>query len=216
MPPTGAALSAAGALMADLSSEFRRMFFATSSAFDAKRINALLGELETLCEEFAATYGRDAVKHEIEFAVEARYQSQVWEIELPISTRRFSSAADLDALKASFHSLHERIYAVSDERSAIEFVTWIARVRCRVAGAERRLVSKPAKVSRAGSRRTYFSETGVADTPVHDMERLIVDENGRGPAIVETPFTTIVIPPGAEYVRTKQDNLVIHPTGRKS
>ena len=50
---------------------------------------------------------------------EARYPDQAWEIEVPLRTGRFDSAADVKALCADFHRVHEETFAVSDETSAI-------------------------------------------------------------------------------------------------
>ncbi len=77
IPEVGAALSAAGALMSDLSSEFRSMYFTISDNFDYGKVNQILQSLGAQCREFADTTGAGAIDHHIEFTVEARYRHQV-------------------------------------------------------------------------------------------------------------------------------------------
>ncbi|HEX8714411.1 MAG TPA: hydantoinase/oxoprolinase family protein, partial [Solirubrobacteraceae bacterium] len=52
IPETGAVLSAAGALMADLSAEYSAACFTSSEDFDAARIDAVLDELRERCRSF--------------------------------------------------------------------------------------------------------------------------------------------------------------------
>src|SRR5580658_9672208 len=54
--------------------------------------------------------------------VEARYRSQVWELDTPLPVKRFHTAKDVAALVEAFHAVHDRVYAVRDEhgRSALQ------------------------------------------------------------------------------------------------
>ncbi|MBA5770740.1 hypothetical protein, partial [Escherichia coli] len=56
-------------------------------------------------------------------------------------------------------------------------------------------------------RRAYFPDTGYIDTTVHRLGDIGVQHRISGPAIVESPFTTIVVPPGAEANRTPSGSL---------
>lgn len=89
MPETGAALSAAGALMSDLRDEYREMYFTTSDAWDGEAANRILAKLEERCLKFIERAGASRGSARLEFAVEARYAGQVWEIEVPLRTSRF-------------------------------------------------------------------------------------------------------------------------------
>jgi N-methylhydantoinase A len=87
IPEVGAALSAAGAMMSDLTSTFHRTLFTRTSGFDFDGVNAALAELRRRCEGFVERYGRGAEGHTIQFWAEARYPEQVWEIEVPLRGR---------------------------------------------------------------------------------------------------------------------------------
>ena len=62
-----------------------------------------------------------------------------------------------------------------------------------------------------GTRKVYFSGIGFVDAAVHRFETLPVGETLAGPAIVESPFTTVVIDPGATAERRASGSLSIDP-----
>jgi N-methylhydantoinase A len=55
----------------------------------------------------------------------------------------------------------------------------------------------------------YFHGSGGLDTTVLDLHALPVGEGVLGPAIVQSPVTTVVIDPGARASRTESASLVI-------
>ena len=67
IPDVGATLSAAGALMSDLSTEFSRTTFTTSDRFATEAVNASLSALEALCRAFLEGRGtrRDGAEHRV-------------------------------------------------------------------------------------------------------------------------------------------------------
>jgi N-methylhydantoinase A/oxoprolinase/acetone carboxylase beta subunit len=68
----------------------------------------------------------------------------------------------------------------------------------------------PAGEARKGERDAWFGGGFVA-TPVYDEARLGPGARLDGPAIVESPFTTVVVPPGASLTVDPHRNLVIRP-----
>src|SRR5262249_29991251 len=65
IPPMGAALSATGALMADLSTEYGATCFTTSTRFNFEAVNATLATLETQCRRFAEGPGLGLLRQQI-------------------------------------------------------------------------------------------------------------------------------------------------------
>ncbi len=201
IPETGAALSAAGAMMSDLSSDYRAMFFTSSADWDEAGVNAILKDLEASCKEFATGPGEGAQTTKIEFSVEARYAGQVWEIDVPLRKSRLRGKAALVALIADFHDAHEEVFAVRDDGSVVEFVGWTASVRCRLgSGRAGRVRHSAAEDIVLGKRKVYFENHGRVDTPIHSLQSLKTGQRKKGPAIIETPFTTIVVDPGASFL----------------
>jgi N-methylhydantoinase A len=66
-----------------------------------------------------------------------------------------------------------------------------------------------------GARRAYFAETGLVDARVRLFEAMGSGEILAGPAIVESPVTTVVIDPGATAERTTSGSLLVSPWGAR-
>lgn len=212
IPETGAALSAAGGMMSDLSSEYRSMFFTTSGEWDQNGVNKVLVELERQCQEFLNGPGENAISHKIEFGVEARYASQVWEIEVLVRTNRFNGEDDFKRLVEDFHATHEEIFAVRDPGSVVEFVGWTASISCQLQSeGAGRLKDSSGSTRIAESRAVYFEEVGEVQASIYFMAQLAIDKEMEGPAIIESPFTTIVVDPQARFKRSSSGSLVISP-----
>ncbi|MSP82466.1 MAG: hydantoinase/oxoprolinase family protein [Alphaproteobacteria bacterium] len=208
VPAVGAALSAAGALMSDLGTEFGRMAFTTARRFDAARVNDVLADLMRQCQGFIDGPGADAGEPSIAYSVEARYPHQIWEIDVPVRSHRFGAPDDLDRLIADFHAQHRAIFAIDDPGSDVEFVTWHARVRCRLPrGGEAGLAIEGGRPERI--RKIYLAGQGWTEARVRGFASLSTETPLAGPAIVESPFTTVVIDPGASVRRARSGGLVI-------
>jgi N-methylhydantoinase A len=217
IPETGAGLSAAGALMSDLTHEYRATFFTTSTQFDDEGVNGVLQELREQCQTFVDGPGSGAESHDIEYTVEARYASQVWEIEVPLIDNAFANAEQLAKLVEDFHATHEQIFAIRDPGSVIEFVGWTATARCHVRpfsheqqGDRGRLYSSGGR-SVSGTRNVYFVGVGEVDAALYDFETMDSGVEHRGPAIIESPFTTVVADAETTFQRTPTGSLLMQP-----
>ncbi len=212
IPEVGAALSAAGAMMSDLHAQYTRTFFATSEGFDADGVNGILDVLEASCNSFIDGPGQGSIDQTIEFFAEARYPEQVWEIEVPLASRRFESDADVQALVQEFHKVHEDIFAINDPNSGVEVVGWTASVKCRLReGESGSLAARDLKTSVDETRKVYFSGHGHVDATVRRFEAMKQGEVLAGPAIIESPFTTVVVDPGATAERRASGSVSIVP-----
>jgi N-methylhydantoinase A len=216
VPLAGSALSAAGALMADLSREYSATCFTTSPQFQAEAVNATLETLESRCRSFAAGPGLGSLRQDIELSVEARYPHQVWEVTVPLRVSRFQLPADLEHLVEDMHVIHQELFAVSDRASPIEFVTWTVRIHCRLPNAdEMRVMPSPATALRRTSRQAYFPDVGMTDAAALHWQTMTPEEPLTGPAIIESDFTTVVVDPGAQAERCFDGSVLITPQGSR-
>lgn len=192
-PDAGAALSAAGGLLCALSEDFSEFRMATSRQFDVEAVNAGLARLQSRVDEFLARAGTDAAS-QVEFSVEARYAQQIWEIKVPLRRAPLRSDRDLADLIDDFHKLHREIFAFDDPGGEIEFVNWRALVACdlRRQPLGRIVADRNGAKSSMATRRAWFAGQ-PCEVPVHEFGALPVSHRHAGPAIVETPFTTIVM-----------------------
>ncbi len=210
IPETGAVLSAVGALMADLSAEFSAACFTSSVAFDAALVDGVLDGLRERCRSFAREVG--AENHQIELTAEARLARQVWQIDVPLRAEHFGPGGGDGTgermLLEDFRRLHEEIFAVRDEHSAVEVVALRARVVCPLQSrSEGRLTSAPQALD--SERDAYFSGHGHSRARVLSLDVLAPGQELHGPAIVESPLTTVVLEPGALAERRPGTGLIV-------
>ena len=112
---------------------------------------------------------------------------------------------------ADFHAAHEEIFAINDPSSIVEFVGWTASVACRMAGGTDGRLTRRGGGEPTGSRPIFFEGSGIVDTPIHTPGLLTPGQEISGPAIIETPFTTIVIDPQARFHLTGAGSVNITP-----
>lgn len=210
IPEVGAALSAAGALMSELAADYRAVEFMTTADFDSDRANRILNGLKEKADVFLAEVGEGTFEPKMQFSVEARYEQQVWEIEVPLPVAAFNSEADINGLVESMHQTHERIFAFRDEQSAVEIIGWSVRASCRV---HKRIIGRMRahvkEAERAATRKVWFPVSGAAEASVLVFAQLEINKRYSGPAMVESPFSTVVIDPESIFWRLQDGSLVI-------
>ena len=198
LPKVASAMSASGMQFSDIVFEQTRSRFTQSGRFDAAGVNRALEEIEAGLERFRGELkGAERAKHKVELFVEARYQSQVWELDTPLPVPRFRNDKDVAALVEAFHTVHDRVYAVRDEGSQVECVNW--RGRLSIALGERPKPTRAKPRSRTpkpdGKRRAYFGAGRAVLTPIFKGGALKPGDRIVGPAIIEEATTTLVVYP---------------------
>jgi N-methylhydantoinase A len=107
-----------------------------------------------------------------------------------------------------FNELHRNTYGYAEPREPCEIVT----LRLTAVG----IIGKPtlkasAQAAKGGTqpRKAWFAETGFCDCPVH--HRLTIDANSTltGPAVIEEPDSTVLVPPGWRVRVAAHDVLVM-------
>ena len=212
LPEVAAALSAHGALISDLRAEYSGTLYTSTGGFDFNGVNALLEELGGKCRAFIEGPGAGSLEQVVEFTAEARYPSQIWEIEVPLRGARIEDHRALARFVEDFHETHEALFTFADTESMIETVGWRASARCRLRdGVNLGVEGAGGGPEIAGSRAVYFPEAGRVEARVVRFERMAPGETVAGPAIIESSFTTVVIDPGAAAERRASGSLLITP-----
>ena len=209
-PSVGAVLSAAGAILSDMVGQYGRASFVSSKNFNMALANDALAVLRHDCHAFADSVGVPLENSHIAYSVEARYKGQVWDIEVPLRCSEFSNRSDLYNLVEDFHSTHKRIFAVSDPDSPIEILTWNATVSCRSDSpttGELRARDCPERPTK--TRSIHLPQRGFVNAHVFDFDALRIDHDLAGPAIVESPFTSIVVDERARFRKNSSGSLVV-------
>ena len=204
VPQSASVFCAAGMLHTDLKHDYVRSYATafTADGLDQGHLLDLLREMETAADETLAGEGVAAADREFHYALDLRYLGQYHEVRVEEVPETHIRKMNLDAVKAMFHGLHDRLYGynLAAEDTLVELVN----VRLTAIGR----TSKPALVempgagadvtrARKGRRRVWLpEEQAFEDVPVYDGDRLAHGNAFDGPAIVETAVTTILVPPG--------------------
>lgn len=212
LPRLAAALSACGMQYSEIVHEATRSRFTDTTAFDIAGVNAALEAIAADLETFkAGLEGAEGARVSTSFFVEARYRAQVWELDTALPASRIEGEADLAALAEAFHRAHERVYAVRDEGSPVEFVNWKGRITISLFDPPPppEEAAVPHRAEPTAWRECYFAETGRAKAPIYRGDVLGLGAEIEGPAIIEEPTTTIVVYPGLSARLSAAGNYVL-------
>lgn len=209
LPKTAGALSAAGMQFSDIVFEESGNRVTVTGRFDTDGVNRVLDEIDArLSKSSSELHIAADTKSKREYTVEARYLTQVWELDATLPVTRFEQPADVHELVEAFHRAHERVFAVRDAAGQVECLNWRGRLTVKM-GTNKWARNKVVKEGKStGTRMTYFGD-GPVNVPVYRGGDLAVDQNIRGPAIIEEPTTTIVVYPGSSARVSANNNYVI-------
>jgi N-methylhydantoinase A len=127
------------------------------------------------------------------------------------------ASGGVDLLTQNFHRAHEDVFAFCDPRSPIEVIAWRIAVHCKVAPlADLKLAHTAAPAKDPKWRRAFFPNSGWLNVPVLTFGEIEPGVRIEGPAIVESPFTSIVINSDGSFSRSESGNLVVVPGGRRA
>jgi N-methylhydantoinase A len=202
IPEPAAALTAVGALLSDLIADFVITHPASTARLRRDEVNEVLQRLERSCSAFIAGPGSGSKSADVVLTAEARYPQQIWDLEVPLPKPRFESAEDVEALREAFHRVHDETLGISDPASPVEITSWRAKVRCQGDGAPSDVKGSRANGKAAPTeRQVYFMDSGWVESSVCDLHAMSAAGQVHGPAIVNSPATTIVVPPGMVATR---------------
>jgi N-methylhydantoinase A len=195
VPRSAPAFSALGLLVADYVIDLSRAYVSALSEADLLRIERILDELAGEATKGLAPAGLPADRVEVTRYAGVCYRGQNFELEVPVPDDFLST----EALAAAFHDRHEtdRGYAFRDQVPQLRSLRVVTTGRTEplrptaVAGAAR------PDDAVTGSRRAFFGDAFV-DTPVYDGPALAGGSTIDGPALIEEPFTVVVVPPGQQ------------------
>lgn len=209
VPLMGPALSAAGALISELSRGFEVNAKTRSDAFDHARVANATDQLTKQAAEFIEGSGTGVLNTNVEYAMEARYPNQVWTLQVPITLEQTQTAGGVAGLVQAFHAAHEETFAVADRGAPIEIESWHVRASCHLSDTQPPVL--PPGGGQARRRDIYVIGHGWAEAEVWHLADLPVDEPREGPAVVETSSTAIVVDDGALFRRRASGTLHVIP-----
>jgi N-methylhydantoinase A len=107
--------------------------------------------------------------------------------------------------------MHEQLFAIRDVAAPVEVVSWRAHARCKLREVALHSRTNGSTGGGADTRSAYFPSTGRVEVPVLRLEALSAGVEIRGPALIESPTTTVVIDPDASCTCTQSGSLILSP-----
>jgi N-methylhydantoinase A len=174
--------------------------------------------LDTVEEELSAAMTGEGFKpNQVEFRryFTMRYRRQSAGVELPASWDRFNTKR-ITEIQIAFEKKYKELYGIGAgyTKAGIEIseirVDAVGKVAKPRLSAKRKTGGNP-RAALKGKRRVFFArpQRKFIDTPVYDYERLGVGAAVKGPAIIELPFTTTLVPPDHKITVDLYMNLVM-------
>jgi N-methylhydantoinase A len=168
----------------------------------ARRINDALEALEKKASRLMKDEGIKASRQRFEFSLDVRHRGQINEVEVLLPWNRLPAEYE-PALRKLFVDKYEKLYGRGSALAGAQLEIVVARLRARALTPRPKLVvskKNHSLVPRAAKRKPrsiYWPDLGkLRRTPVFDGEKLAVGNRIKGPAIVETADTTVVVHPG--------------------
>jgi N-methylhydantoinase A len=169
----------------------------------AKRINDALDALEKKAARLMKEEGIAEGRHRFEFSLDVRHKGQINEVEVSLPSTRLPGSYEHD-LRKRFVERYEQLYGRGSALAGAQLEIVVCRLRARALTPRPRLVSSKKATRRIPAkavlkkREIYWPDLGGhRPTPVYDGDRLVIGNVIRGPAVVETADTTVVVHPRA-------------------
>jgi N-methylhydantoinase A len=209
VPRVASVLSAWGMLATDLRYELVRTHVGEAQHVGGARLRRLFAEMEVEGRRrMAKAFGGPV---SVRRAVDMRYGEQTFEITVSLDGVDVDSPGLIDEVVARFHRRHEELYTYSAPGQEAVLVN----ARLAVVGELPTLPAEQLREAAAASlaprsRRVYLERW--LEVPVHNLEGMRAGDEVKGPAIFESPTTTVVIRQGERAVVTPHGWLDIRLT----
>lgn len=215
VPRTAPAFSALGLLFSDHVVDEVRAYISPADRIDLARANALFADMNRAAGKVLSRRrgSHRAVRHER--YMNLCYPGQTFDMPVRIPVEGRLTAAAIAATIERFHEQHEELhtYASRDETPILRSLrlTTIGEIDKPGLPAVGRSTTAP---PRKGKRRAHVAGAWT-EVSVYDGSRMRVGHKVRGPAIIEEPFTTIVLHRGQDATLDRYGNYFITVATRR-
>jgi N-methylhydantoinase A len=202
--------SAFGAIRVDVKHEFTTPLHKIESELDYKKVNRTF---DGLVANAVKTLEREGMRPEqisIERYVDVKYFSQSRFFTVEIGD---GPLLDLEAITANFMAAMQAAYGYTlpPGYAPVELVNLrvIARGDLPKPSLPETSGGATLEEARKKPRRVWFRDTGFVEAKIYERGKLPAGARFDGPAVIEQPDTTTVMPPGSHCTVDKYGNLVI-------
>jgi N-methylhydantoinase A len=208
IPATAGVLAAYGAHRAPIATEFLSPLHNDTRSFDAGSASRAVEDLTAKAELFVKRFNGVGEAPNVTYFVDARYPGQAWDLRVYLDAAPDTSGDAAGIIERAFHEEHDRRNGTHDPDSRVEIITWGVRVE----------IPRPEHTKdEPGTPRT--SEVHRTDDIVFGGEAfstqryrgvtLAPRDKIVGPAVIDQPTTTIVVPPEWNATLDERSNIYL-------
>ena len=198
VPKTAPAFSALGLLVADYLVDNVRAYVVPLSQVDVGRVTRIMSELLDEARKELAPARLDDGGLSFELFAQMCYPGQNFDMSVPVPEGTSLDEGGLLDLAGRFHDKHEaeRAFAFRSQQPLLRGVRLLATGHTpKPPSLALPGTTSDAAAARTGSRPVYFG-TEFVETPTYDGIALAAGARVEGPALIEEPFTVLVLAPG--------------------
>ena len=196
VPRFASCYSAFGLLVGELKYETLRSMVVEVDRLSMDTANKVFCELEEEGRRIFVENGIDGNTIYHRRFLDMRYVEQIHQITTPVP---LGELKDLEEVKEKFHELHETLYGYKELSSPIEIVNFRVLTCSKlpeVSLPRQKRQTQDSSHALKGKREVFWREyDGYVTTEIYDGEKLLHGNVVEGPAVIELPTTSIVVPP---------------------
>ena len=196
VPPAPGAFSAWGMLQTAIRHDLSQTYYAAAEGADLEQLDNSYVLLETEARDLLHAEGIGDRDIRMERLIDLRYIGQEHALQIALSPDEIRDGTFVEDVSERFHSAHEARHGHANRGAPVEFVA----IRLVGIGEIERAESRPLTDRPEGAptehRRTAVFGGRDQDTSVVYRADIVPGSPVHGPAIVEEPTTTTVVPPG--------------------
>lgn len=208
IPATAGVLAAYGAHRAPIATEFLSPLHNDTRSFDAGSATRAVEDLTAKAEVFSKRFDGVGDAPNVTYFVDARYPGQAWDLRVYLDEAPDTSGDAAGIIERAFRQEHDRRNGTHDPDSRVEIITWGVRVeipRPEHTKSEGQL-SRTAEIHRTD--RIIFGGEGFS-TQRYRGVTLAPRDKIVGPAVIDQPTTTIVVPPEWDATLDERSNIYL-------
>ncbi|MFJ5956605.1 hydantoinase/oxoprolinase family protein [Paenarthrobacter sp. NPDC092416] len=208
IPATAGVLAAYGAHRAPIATEFLSPLHNDTRSFDAGSASRAVEDLTAKAEVFVKRFDGVGEAPKVTYFVDARYPGQAWDLRVYLDAAPDTSGDAAGIIERAFHEEHDRRNGTHDPDSRVEIITWGVRVeipRSEHTKSESEL-SRTAEIHRTDSivfGGEPFSTQRYRGVTLAPRDKIV------GPAVIDQPTTTIVVPPEWDATLDERSNIYL-------
>jgi N-methylhydantoinase A len=213
IPRYAATYSAFGMLNMEVGRDFARSLISRKSLMDLERVNSLFAEMELEARQVLGEIGIAPQETVFRRSMEMRYLGQFHEVEVTEVPLGKIGPKELEGITEAFHRRHKALFTFDMPQREVEFLNVCLKATMRQEPLRLAEIpqgsGKPDQALKRHRQVLWSLARGFEETPAYDGTRLKCGDRIAGPAIIEEPATTVVIPVSYDCTVDKVKNYIL-------